>query len=68
MGIELSERDHELLDRFIGKALDGYRSGEITSAEARFALAHVIAAAADDNFDQVVTFMEMKLKVWENTA
>ena len=68
MGIELTERDHDLLDRFIAKALDGYRSGEITLAEARFALAHVIAAAADDNFDQVVTFIEAKLKAWENTA
>ena len=68
MAIELTERDHDLLDRFIAKALDGYRSGEITSAEARFTLAHVIAAAADDNFDQVVTFMEMKLKAWENAA
>ena len=68
MAIELSERDHDLLDRFLAKALDGYRSGEITLAEARFALGHIIASAADDNFDQVVTFMEMKLKAWENTA
>ena len=49
MAIELSERDHDLLDRFLAKVLDGYRSGEITLAEARFALAHIIAAAADDN-------------------
>ena len=66
MATELSERDHDLLDRFLDKALDGYRSGEITLAEARFALAHIIAAAADDNFDQVLTFMEMKLKAWED--
>ena len=42
MGIELKERDHDLLDRFLAKALDGYRSDEITLAEARFALAHII--------------------------
>ena len=64
MAIELSERDHDLLDRFLDKALDGYRSGIITLAEARFALAHIIAASADDNFDQVVTLMEAKLRAW----
>jgi hypothetical protein len=68
MGIELSERNHDLLDRFLANALDGYRSGEITLAEARLALAHVIAAAADDNFEQVVPFMELKLKAWKTTA
>lgn len=49
MSLELSEKDHHTLDEYLNKVLDAYKNNEMNQLKARSELAHVIAAAAQDN-------------------
>ena len=51
MAIDLTERDHRALDRYLDEVLNAYRDGKLTLGEARGELAHVFTAAAIDNED-----------------
>ena len=44
--LDLSERDHNEMDKYLNKVLDDYRDGEITQLDARCDLAHAITLAA----------------------
>ncbi|MDE0177361.1 MAG: hypothetical protein OXP36_02085 [Gammaproteobacteria bacterium] len=59
--LKLSEKDHNELDKFVNAVLDAYRDGRLSQVEARADLMHVVAAAAKDNYDGVVSFSEVRL-------
>lgn len=59
--LKLSEEDHNKLDKFVNAVLDAYRDGRLSQLEARVDLMHVVAAAAQDNYDGVVSFCEVRL-------
>ena len=49
MALELSQADHDVLDRFLNTILDEYRDGNLTQLQARSAIAEAVALAAKDN-------------------
>ena len=59
--VNLSEKDHSKLDKFVNAVPDGYCDGRLSQLDARADLTHVVAAAAKDNYDGVVSFCEVRL-------
>ncbi|MDE0242539.1 MAG: hypothetical protein OXQ84_20485 [bacterium] len=59
--LHLSETDHHTLDRYLNAVLDAYRDGKWDQLTARSDLAHVIAAAAKDNGNEVVPYAKLRL-------
>ncbi|GFZ68792.1 hypothetical protein PSE10B_53140 [Pseudomonas amygdali pv. eriobotryae] len=49
---ELNNGDHENMDAFLGHVLDAYKSGKITKETGVGALAHVMAALDQDNYEE----------------
>lgn len=60
--LPLSEADHRTLDRYLNAVLDAYRDGKWDQTKARSDLAHVIAAAAKDNGNEVAPYAELRLR------
>ena len=59
--LELSDADHNKLDKLVNAVLNGYRNGTLSQLDARADLVHIVAAAAKDNHDGVVNFSEVRL-------
>lgn len=59
--LDLSEKDHDKLDKFVNAVLDGYCNGRLSQLDARADLMQVVAAAAKDNYSGVVPFCETRL-------
>ena len=49
MTLELTDNDHNTLDKYLNKVLDAYKHGEMDLLSARSEIAHVITSAAIDN-------------------
>ncbi|WP_085714175.1 hypothetical protein [Pseudomonas syringae] len=49
---ELNNGDHKNMDAFLGHVLDDYWSGKITKETGVSALAHVMAALDQDNYEE----------------
>jgi hypothetical protein len=48
----LNDGDHENMDAFLGHVLDDHKAGKITKEAAVGALAHVMTALDQDNYDE----------------
>lgn len=59
--LHLSEADHNTLDLYLNAVLDAYRDGKWDQLTARSDLAHVIAAAAKDNANEVTPYAKLRL-------
>jgi hypothetical protein len=49
---ELNDGDHENMDAFLRHVLDDYKAGKITKEKAVGALAHVMAALDQNNYEE----------------
>ncbi len=49
MVLNLLEKDHHVLDKYLNAILDAYKLGEMDQLTSRSELAHMTAAAARDN-------------------
>ena len=58
----LTDKDHENMDAFLGHVLDAYKSGEITKEKAVGGVAHVIAAVDKGNYDEARQWLEQGRK------
>lgn len=58
MTINLSDPDHNKLDQLLVKVLDAYKDDEVSRGAAVGVLAHVIAAAAQDNVSEVKSWIQ----------
>lgn len=56
----LSNKNHNSMDAFLGRVLDGYKSGEITKDEAVGGLAHVMAALDKENTAEAIAWFNSK--------
>ena len=65
--IDLSESDHNLLDEYLNAVLNAYRDGFLDLATARGDLAHLIAAAAKDNAQEVAPYAKMRVEELSQT-
>lgn len=54
----LTERDHENMGTFLGHVLDDYKHGTITREQAISAVAHVMAALDERNYDEARNWLE----------
>lgn len=59
---ELSTKDHDNMDAFLGHVLDDFKAGEITKEQAVGALAHVMAALDLDNYAEARSWFEQGRK------
>ena len=55
---ELSNRDHENKDAFLGHVLEAYKAGDITKERAVGSLAHVMTALEKGNYDEARSWFE----------
>ncbi len=61
MGVDLSENDNRVLDRFLNHVLDRYKNGVIDRMSVRLELAEAVALIANDN-GNVVLYMKAILQ------
>ncbi|MFA5627451.1 MAG: hypothetical protein WC965_08245 [Thiohalomonadaceae bacterium] len=59
---ELTTRDHQNMDAFLGHVLDDYKVGVITKEQAVGGLAHVMAALDLDNYPEARSWFEQGRK------
>lgn len=59
---QLTEEDHNQMDRFIGRILDQYKNGKCEKISARGNLVHVIAALDKGQIDEFRSFIRLKNK------
>lgn len=59
----LTERDHDNMDTFLGHVLDDYKRGELTKEQAVSGLAHVMAALDKGNTGEVRVWLEQGRKL-----
>jgi len=57
MAINLSDKDHDKLDELLGQVLEWHNAGDVTKSAAIGAIAHIIAAAAQDNEGEVQSWL-----------
>jgi len=55
--LELNQRDHGVLDRFLDTVLERYKSGKLLLSDARNDIAEAFTLAANDN-RKVVPYMK----------
>ncbi|MBC2692595.1 MULTISPECIES: hypothetical protein [Pseudomonas] len=55
---ELTDRDHDNMDAFLGYVLDAHKAGDITKQEAVADLAHVMTALDQRSYDEVRSWFE----------
>jgi hypothetical protein len=55
---ELTDRDQDNMDAFLGYVLDAHKTGDITKQEAIADLAHVITALDQRSYDEVRSWFE----------
>ncbi|SIQ98451.1 hypothetical protein [Aquipseudomonas alcaligenes] len=55
---QLTTRDHNNMDAFLGHVLDDYKAGLITKDQAVGGLAHVMAALDRDNYPEARSWFE----------
>ncbi|MFV1943387.1 hypothetical protein VPH49_21485 [Pseudomonas luteola] len=60
---ELTARDHQNMDAFLGHVLDDYKAGVITKDQAVGGLAHVMAALDRDNYPEARAWFEQGRKL-----
>lgn len=66
MPIELSQRDHQQLDKLLDSVLTAHSNGEVPLASARTVIAQIIAAAAADDGDELRDWLEPdRLARWQ---
>jgi len=67
MSFVLNEDEHEKLSVLADGILHAFKQGEVTMEQAREAIAHVVAAAAQDNAGEVRGWLEPdRLKHWKD--
>jgi len=59
---ELTDRDHQNMDAFLGHVLEDFKSGVISKDRAVGALAHVMAALDLDNYEEARSWFEQGRK------
>jgi len=59
---ELTNRDHQNMDSFLGHVLEDYKSGAITKEQAVSGLAHVMAALDLDNYPEARSWFDQGRK------
>ncbi|GAB0079377.1 hypothetical protein [Pseudomonas sp. PS02290] len=59
---ELTDRDHENMDAFLGHVLEAYKSGETTKDRAVGSLAHVMTALEKGNYDEARSWFQQGRK------
>ena len=59
---QLTEKNHEDMDQFLGHVLDYYKTGQIDKTEAVSTLAHVMAALDQDNYSEAINWFEQGRK------
>lgn len=59
---ELTNRDHNNMEEFLGGVLDDYKAGVISKANAVRSLAHVMGALDVDNYGEVRSWFEQGRK------
>lgn len=59
---ELTTRDHDDMDAFLGHVLDDYMTGIITKEQAVGGLAHVMAALGQDNYEEARSWFKQGRK------
>ena len=65
MAIDLKDKDHKGIDHFLNFVLDAHKSGQVPTSKAVYLIAHVIAAAAQDNESEVKAWADDdQLKTW----
>lgn len=55
---ELSNRDHDNMDAFLGHVLEAFKAGEITKERAVGSLAHVMTALEKGNHDEARSWFQ----------
>ena len=66
MPITLKYTDHRKLDQMIDSVFKAYADNEVSLAQAREAIAHVVTAAANDNEEEVRSWLEPeRVAVWK---
>lgn len=66
MPITLKYTDHRKLDQMIDSVFKAYANDEVSLAQAREAIAHVVTAAANDNEEEVRSWLEPeRVAVWK---
>ena len=66
MPITLKYTDHRKLDQMIDSVFKAYANDEVSLAQAREAIAHVVTAAANDNEAEVRSWLEPeRAAVWK---
>lgn len=70
MAFTLTEAQHNKLDALLGTLLDAYKAGEHNKSEITGVIAHLIAAGALDNKDELVGWIERPdvLENWKDVA
>ncbi|MDR2872268.1 MAG: hypothetical protein LBV45_07080 [Xanthomonadaceae bacterium] len=53
---KLTEKDHEAMDKMLGKMLDAYKNGDISKKVAVLGLAHIMAALDKGNTGEAVAW------------
>jgi hypothetical protein len=52
----LTDKNHNEMDSFLSRVLDGYKNGDISKSEAISGLGHVMAALDIENTQEAVTW------------
>lgn len=58
----LSDKDHDNMDAFLGHVFDAYKSGEISKERAIGGVAHVITAVDKGNYAEARQWLEQGRK------
>lgn len=65
---ELTEKDHQNMDSFLGHVLDDYKKGTISKEQAVSGLAQVMSALDHGNYGEVRSWLEEGRKFVRNEA
>lgn len=68
MTIALTDKDHNKLDELLGQILDWHKAGDVSKNSAIGVIAHILAAAAQDNEGEVQSWLHQAnvLKRWKD--
>lgn len=56
----LPDKDHRIMDEFLSRVLDAYKSGEITKDSAIGGLAHIMAALDKGNTSEAINWFKQE--------
>ena len=65
--LELNQRDHGVLDRFLDTVLERYKNGQIELSDARADISEAFTLAANDN-SKVLYYMSLIRTLYEGDS